>query len=43
MTYHVVCHDCDFEDVLDTEEAAELGTYLHREDTGHDVEYGQLD
>ena len=43
MTFHVVCHDCDFEDLWGTELEAEDDAEEHEELTGHDVEYGQID
>jgi hypothetical protein len=43
MTFHVVCHDCDFEDLWGTELEAEDDVGDHEELTGHDVEYGQID
>ena len=42
MTFHVVCHDCTFEELPDDEiEATELATD-HASDTGHDVEFAEV-
>jgi len=43
MAYHVVCHDCDFEELFETEEAADLSEYLHHGETTHDVESAEVE
>lgn len=40
--FHVVCHDYPFEHICETEEAADLGAYLHHKDLGHDVEFEEV-
>lgn len=39
--YHVVCHNCTFEELVDDETQAENLTSLH-EMHDHDVEYGRV-
>lgn len=49
-TYHVVCHDCDFEEIIDDENAptgsperdAGYAWNNHKSETGHDVERAQI-
>mgnify|MGYP000229965245 CR=1 FL=1 len=41
--YHVVCHDCEFEDVVDDETEAEADVEEHRQTEGHDVECRRVD
>lgn len=41
-TYHVVCHECPEEAILDGAEAAEALVEDHREDTGHRMSVGSL-
>ena len=50
-TYHVVCHDCPFEEIVDDTNAPtgspqrDAGTawHDHREETGHDVDWDRVD
>ena len=50
-TYHVVCHDCDYEEIIDGTNALtgspqqDAGTawYEHLQDTGHDVDWDRVD
>jgi len=43
MTYHVVCHDCTFEEVFDSFNGAWPAWREHRFEAMHDVEYAQID
>jgi hypothetical protein len=43
MNYHVVCHDCTFEDVFDSINGALPAAREHRLETAHDIEYEQID
>lgn len=42
MTYHVVCHDCPFEEVHSIGWVAHVERLNHDELTGHDVEYAEV-
>lgn len=41
-TYHVVCHQCPEEAILDCVETAEAMAADHREATGHRMSIGSL-
>ena len=43
MMYHVVCHDCTTEKIHSSKATAEAHRNAHREVTGHDVEYAEVD
>lgn len=41
--YHVVCHDCDFEEVVGDDRVLAAATEtLHRKQTQHRVEYDEI-
>lgn len=42
MPYHVVCHDCTREGVVDEETIAREQVRSHRRETGHSVEYAEI-
>jgi hypothetical protein len=41
-TYHVVCHECREEAILDEQTAAETMVEAHREETGHRMSVGSF-
>jgi hypothetical protein len=41
--YHVVCHDCTFEELRKRLSAAKLDTRSHTRATNHNTEYAQVD
>ena len=44
MTYHVVCHDCDWETLEQFERDARRRKRIHRVGQGHDnVEHARVD
>lgn len=43
MTWHIVCHDCDFEKVRGERIPAKYLTIEHRDETGHNVEYANVE
>jgi len=42
MTYHVVCHDCELEGLVDTERDAHISTQIHKHHYGHEIEYMEV-
>ncbi|WP_160113915.1 hypothetical protein [Halobellus limi] len=43
VVYHVVCHGCDYEDVVEDDRGlAVTSEILHRKQTGHTVEYAEI-
>lgn len=40
--YHVVCHNCEYEGFVSTDAEASLRRDDHRRETGHDIEYAEL-
>lgn len=42
MNYHVVCRDCPYESIEETEEWAQARVTAHDWETGHDVEYSPI-
>jgi len=43
MTYHVVCHDCKYEHVVDYLVEADGRKGYHAASTNHDVEFARVD
>ena len=41
--YHLVCHDCELEDVTSDRDLAATKEVLHRKRTDHNVEYQEVD
>lgn len=41
--YHVVCHECPEERVLDDGEAARAARDAHEEETGHRVSHARIE
>jgi hypothetical protein len=41
--YHAVCHDCEAEDLVNSEFVAHLAAENHADKTGHDVEVGEVE
>jgi hypothetical protein len=43
VVYHVVCHGCDYEDVVEDDRVlAAASEIAHRKRTGHYVEYDDI-
>jgi len=43
VTFHLVCHDCTFEFVLDDYDVSMMGEEIHNGLTGHDVECSKIE